>query len=161
MVTLGIASITREIIDIRSMNILAARYRHAVDRQPQLDAQVHDLRSRIASSNILFSDGSADSTSADLGESIKQIVDGAQGEVRSISSEPVTQEAGLQRVALKVDVILPEERLAPFLINLRSHRPRIFLNSLSIDGGAEGAAAGKLWIMIGASAFRLWQPNHG
>lgn len=108
--------------------------RAAIRESVQLQEQLAHLRSAAREDFVWSFKGSVPDATVRLQQVAQQLIAVSGGEVRSLSVLPVSQQLGLRKIGVRIDLILPEERLAPWLIAIeRAKDPPISYDNLDLQ----------------------------
>ena len=119
-----------------------ARQRAAITHGAVLQQQLTRVRAAESSDPRLLAVGSISEVAALLQQRAQQIVLQSGGQIRSIQVLPAVDDAGLQRVAVRMDLTMPEDFLPDMLTRIEATpSPMMTVSSIDLQGTNQTSVA--------------------
>ncbi len=138
---------------LSALELEAARYREITAQAPKLRGQIQAIGRELSAAQALYDDPTTEGSSARLGQTLKELIQAAGGEVRSVSMNPGVQVAGLDRLQISVDAVMPSAGLPRLLNFLQAQRPFLLITSLNLSAAPFSDTPGQIWLTTTVSAF--------
>jgi hypothetical protein len=132
LVGLGILVFGGQSADTEEATQQLAVYRAEAATQPQLEAQLKEVRERAAQVQGLMASDSAALAQAQLQDEVKAIVTANQGEVRTANPVPISTTDGFQVIAIQYDLMVPMAKLSDLAYAIETHTPYLFIDEADI-----------------------------
>lgn len=113
---------------------LLAAHQAVAARRPVLEQRLKELQQDRTWEAALVPAPTPAVAAARLQATLKSLVEGQKGDIRTLQQVNSEAIAGLDKVTVRVEASLPVRNLVPFLQHLDRAMPRIFVESLTISG---------------------------
>ena len=111
---------------------LLARYRRALENEADLQAEIEGLRKSDGSPDPFLKGASTQIIAANLQNQIKALVAGEPGDIRSIQVLPETEEAGFEKIGLRVTLTAAIPTMQKIFYDIESSVPALFIDNLDV-----------------------------
>lgn len=132
---------------VRSYQLLIAEI-------PDQARAIEGMRSEISHAQAFYEQSTSEAASASMAQTLKETLLQSEGELRSVTIDPASRSADLEKLQVGLDAVIPSATLPRFLASLRSVRPFLFVNSMAINTAQFGTNEGRLWVTMKVSALR-------
>ncbi len=117
---------------IESAGELLARYERALDDEAGLRAEIAELRKSDGSPDPFLKGESTQIIAASLQNQIQTLVAGEPGDIRSIQVLPETEEAGFEKIGLRVTLTAGIPAMQKIFYDIESSVPALFIDNLDV-----------------------------
>ncbi len=111
---------------------LLARYERALDDEAGLRAEIESLRNSDRGPDPFLKGASTQIIAANLQNQIQTLVAGEPGDIRSIQVLPETQEAGFDKIGLRVTLTAGIPAMQKIFYDIESSVPALFIDNLDV-----------------------------
>lgn len=147
--------------EILSSEQTLVRLRKEIAGESDLQKEHRDLVVLSREANLLVEGSTAGIAGANLQKLISDVVAGHGGVASSLQILPVSEEGGLERVALRLSISVDIDGLRDIMHGIETGRPLLFIDDLIVRAGeqkesnADPHFLGPLDVEIQVSGFRL------
>jgi hypothetical protein len=120
------------------------QYQRRTPPLAELEARRDLLKSQQAQETGLLEGANAVIGNAALQAQVRRIFAAQGGAVRSVQALPPVNEAGLQKIAVRVDATLTAEKLLDFLYELEGTVPYLFADALELRASEHASRTGQI-----------------
>ncbi len=111
---------------------LLARYERALDDEADLRAEIEGLRKSDGGPDPFLKGASTQIIAANLQNQIQTLVAGEPGDIRSIQVLPETEEAGFEKIGLRVTLTAGIPAMQKIFYDIESSVPTLFIDNLDV-----------------------------
>jgi general secretion pathway protein M len=111
---------------------LLARYERALDDEASLRAEIEGLRKSDGGPDPFLKGDSTQIIAANLQNQIQTLVAGEPGDIRSIQVLPETEEAGFEKIGLRVTLTAGIPAMQKIFYDIESSVPALFIDNLDV-----------------------------
>lgn len=120
--------------EIETLGDAIRRYQALAAEGPALGAQLASLQARADAHSGFLRAATPVLAASEVQARVRLFVEDGGGLVRSVQSLPPAEVEGLERIALRYDLSLPQETLAEVLYQIETSEPYLFVETLSLNG---------------------------
>lgn len=117
---------------IERSNNLLARFQRTIDDEADLRAEIERLRQSDGGPDPFLKGPSTQIIAANLQNQIQTLVAGEPGDIRSIQVLPETQEAGFDKIGLRVTLTADVQAMQKIFYDIESSVPALFVDNLDV-----------------------------
>jgi general secretion pathway protein M len=111
---------------------LLQRYEKALDNEPNLRAEIEELRKNDGSPDPFLKGDSSQIIAANLQNQIQTLVAGEPGDIRSIQVLPETEEEGFEKIGLRVTLTAGIPTMQKIFYDIEASVPALFIDNLDV-----------------------------
>jgi hypothetical protein len=138
---------------LSAMSALAADYRQAIAEGPHMNKDIEVLKDALSVAKVFYEDESTETSTARLGQNVKEAIQQAGGDLRTESMNAVVKEDQVEKLEISVDATLRSADLPKLLSALQAQRPFLAVDALNISVAQFSGGQGWLWLTMTISAF--------